>query len=130
MTIAILDVVPIEELRQHIEFDGSDRDLMLVRYGQAALEYCLRWCDEPRWEVAEDIPAPVVAATLLVFSDLFEHRSASTEVQLYKNAAAENLMFSSRNWRGVLDEDDEEVDPDGTRTPETPDLRTKFYNDP
>ncbi len=106
MTINVLDVVPIEELRQHIEFDGVDRDAVIKRYAQAALDYCLRWCDEPRWKAAGDIPSPVVSAMLLVFGDLFEHRTSQTEVQLYTNAAAENLMFSCRNWRGSSDKEE------------------------
>lgn len=105
MAINVLDVVPIEELRQHIEFESEDRDAVLRRYAQAALDYCLRWCDEPRWKVADDIPSPVVSAMLLVFGDLFEHRNSQTEVQLYTNAAAENLMFSCRNWRGSAAEE-------------------------
>lgn len=105
MAIDVLDVVPIEELRQHIEFDGDDRDAVIKRYAQAALDYCLCWCDEPRWKVAGDVPSPVVSAMLLVFGDLFEHRTSQTEVQLYSNAAAENLMFSCRNWRGSAKEE-------------------------
>ncbi|EPI2798875.1 head-tail connector protein [Citrobacter koseri] len=100
MTIDVLDVVPIDELRQHVEMDTDDRDALIKRYAQAALDYCLRWCDEPRWKTAEDIPSSVVSAMLLVFGDLFEHRTSQTEVQLYSNIAAENLMFSFRNWRG------------------------------
>lgn len=105
MTIDVLDVVQLEELRQHVEMDTDDRDAVIKRYAQAALDYCLRWCDEPRWKVAADIPSPVVSAMLLVFGDLFEHRTSQTEVQLYTNAAAENLMFSCRNWRGVSEEE-------------------------
>ncbi|MBB1584255.1 head-tail connector protein [Serratia sp. OS31] len=101
MAIVVTDVVQIEELRQHIEFDGDDRDALIKRYAQAALNYCLRWCDDPRWKVAADIPEPVVSAMLLVFGDLFEHRTSQSEIQLYANAAAENLMWSCRNWHGV-----------------------------
>lgn len=108
MAIDVLDVVGIDELRQHVEIDTADRDAVIKRYAQAALDYCLRWCDEPRWKLAADIPAPVVSAMLLVFGDLFEHRTAQTEVQLYNNAAAENLMFNCRNWRGTIDEEGDE----------------------
>jgi len=101
MTIKVTDVVPIEELRQHIEFDGDDRDALITRYAQSALDYCLRWCDDPAWKVAEDIPQPVVMAMLLVFGDLFEHRTSQTEVQLYANRAAESLMWHCRNWENV-----------------------------
>lgn len=67
MAIDVLDVVPIEELRQHIEFDGDDRDAVIKRYAQSALDYCLRWCDEPRWKVASDLPSEVISAMLLYF---------------------------------------------------------------
>lgn len=104
MAIKITDVVPIEELRQQIEFDGDDRDALITRYAQAALDYCLRWCDEPRWRVGDDIPSPVITATLLVFGDLFEHRTSQSEFQLYANKTTENLMWPYRNWRGTADE--------------------------
>lgn len=104
MTIAITDVVPIDELRAHIEFDGDDRDALITRYAQAALVYCLRWCDEPRWKTAADIPAPVISALLLVFADLFEHRARQSEVQSYKNQAAEQLLWPYRNWRGSAED--------------------------
>lgn len=106
MTIDVLSVVPIEELRQHVEMDTDDRDAVIKRYAQSALDYCLCWCDDPRWKRASDIPTPVVSAMLLVFGDLFEHRTSQTEVQLYTNVAAENLMFSCRNWRGVAEEEE------------------------
>lgn len=108
MPIDVLDVVPLEELRQHVEFESGDRDAVIKRYAQAALDYCIQWCDEPAWKVASDIPIPVVSAMLLIFGDLFEHRSGQTEVQLYANRAAENLMFNFRNWRGVEDKPAEE----------------------
>jgi len=41
---------------------------------------------------------------LLIFGDLFEHRTSQTEVQLYSNVAAENLMFACRNWRGEAEQ--------------------------
>lgn len=112
MAIKVTDVVQVEELRQHIEFDSDDRDAVITRYAQAALDYCLRWCDDPRWVKAGDIPSPVVSAMLLVFADLFEHRTGQSEVQLYTNAAAENLMWSCRNWRGVkVEESENEEEP-------------------
>lgn len=105
MAIIVTDIISIDELRQHIEFDGDDRDAVIKRYAQAALDYCLNWCDEPRWKEAGDIPSPVVSAMLLVFGDLFEHRTSQTETQLYSNHVAENLMFHCRNWRGTDDEE-------------------------
>lgn len=101
MAIDVLTVVGIDELRQHLEFDSDDRDAVIKRYAQAALEHCLKWCDEPKWKAAGDIPAPVVSAMLLITADLFEHRTAQSDIQLYENKAAENLMFPHRNWRGV-----------------------------
>ncbi|HEB0975131.1 TPA: head-tail connector protein [Yersinia enterocolitica] len=98
MTITVTDVVPIDELREHVEFDGTDRDKMITRYAQGALDYCIKWCDEPAWKKADDIPAPVINAMLLVFADQFEHRLSQTEVQLYTNVSAENLMWFYRNW--------------------------------
>ncbi|MFC7508638.1 head-tail connector protein [Pantoea stewartii] len=65
MPINVLDVVPITELRQHIEMDSDDRDAVLTRYAQGSLDYCIRFCDDPRWKTASDLPSQVVNAMLL-----------------------------------------------------------------
>lgn len=96
----ILDVIPLSLLKQHIEYDGDDRDEQITFYAQSALDYCLKWCDEPAWKAPEDIPHPVKSATLLVLGDMFEHRTSQSEIQLYENKAAERLLFQQRNWRG------------------------------
>ncbi|MGK6691120.1 head-tail connector protein [Proteus mirabilis] len=43
----ILDVIPLSLLKQHLEYSGDDRDEQIIFYAQSALNYCLRWCDEP-----------------------------------------------------------------------------------
>lgn len=97
----ILDVVPLPLLKQHIEYDDNDRDEQITFYAQSALDYCLRWCDEPAWKLPEDIPHPVKSAMLLVLGDMFEHRTSQSEIQLYENKAVERLLFQYRNWRGA-----------------------------
>lgn len=96
----ILNVISLPLLKQHIEYDTNDRDEQITFYAQSALDYCLKWCDEPAWKEPDDIPHPVKAAALLVFGDMFEHRTEQSEIQLYENTAAERLMFRYRNWRG------------------------------
>lgn len=97
----ILDVVSLPLLKQHIEYDDNDRDEQIMFYAQSALDYCLRWCDEPAWKSPEDIPHPVKSAILLVLGDMFEHRTSQNEIQLYENKAVERLLFQYRNWRGA-----------------------------
>ncbi|WP_394547005.1 head-tail connector protein [Pantoea ananatis] len=103
MAIDVLQVVSLKLLKQQIEFEEDDRDELITLYAQAALDYCTRYCDEPSWKLPSDIPAAVKGAVLLVFADMFEHRSAQVEVQLYENKAAERMMFTCRNWRGVAE---------------------------
>lgn len=105
MAIDVLDVLSLNLLKQQIEFEGDDRDELITLFAQAAFDYCYRWCDEPAWKSAGDIPAAVKGAVLLCFADMFEHRTAQSEVQLYENAAAERMMFIHRNWRGKEDAD-------------------------
>lgn len=105
MAIDVLQVVSLNLLKQQVEFDGDDRDELITLYAQSAFDYCVRWCDEPSWKAASDIPAAIKGAILLVFADMFEHRTAQGEVQLYENAAAERMMFIHRNWRGKEDAD-------------------------
>lgn len=102
MAIIVTNVVPIEELRQHIEYDGDDRDALIKRYAQSALDYCITYCDEPGWKVADDLPSQVIQAMLLYLCDAFEHRGSQTEVQLFSNQRAEDLLFQVRNWRGTV----------------------------
>ncbi|EIH0466429.1 phage head-tail connector protein [Escherichia coli] len=104
MAINVLDVLSLKLLKQHIEFEDDDRDELITLYAQAAFDYCLRLCDEPAWKVAPDIPAAIKGAVLLCFADMFEHRTAQSELQLYSNAAAERMMFIHRNWRGKTDD--------------------------
>lgn len=103
MAIDVLDVIKLNVFKQQIEFEEDDRDELLTLYAQAAFDYCIHWCDEPIWKQPTDIPAAVKGAVLLVFADMFEHRMAQSEVQLYQNAAAERMMFIHRNWRGKVE---------------------------
>ncbi|WP_316362014.1 head-tail connector protein, partial [Enterobacter hormaechei] len=57
MAIDVLDVIGLRLFKQQIEFEEDDRDELITLYAQAAFDYCIRWCDEPAWKVAADIPA-------------------------------------------------------------------------
>ncbi|WP_316362013.1 head-tail connector protein, partial [Enterobacter hormaechei] len=59
MAIDVLDVINLSLFKQQIEFEEDDRDELITLYAQAAFDYCIRWCDEPAWKVASDIPAAV-----------------------------------------------------------------------
>lgn len=96
----ILDVIPLSLLKQHLEYSGDDRDEQIIFYAQSALNYCLRWCDEPTWKSPDDIPYEVKSAMLLVLGDVFEHRTSQSEILLYENKAVERLLLLCRNWRG------------------------------
>ncbi|MDL5167971.1 head-tail connector protein [Proteus faecis] len=96
----ILDVIPLSLLKQHLEYSGDDRDEQILFYAQSALNYCLRWCDEPTWKSPDDIPYEVKSAMLLVLGDMFEHRTSQSEILLYENKAVERLLLLCRNWRG------------------------------
>lgn len=103
MTIDAATLVPIERMREHLrlELDDDSQDGSILLYANAALGWCLWYCDEPRWLVAADVPAQVGQAMLLVLTDFYEHRASQGEFQLYKNPMAEALLFSCRNWSGV-----------------------------
>ncbi len=101
MAITVTSVVTIEELRQHLEYDGDDRDALITRYAQSALDYCVTYCDEPSWKVANDLTSQVIQAMLLYLCDAFEHQGSQTEVQFFSNQRAEDLLFQVRNWRGM-----------------------------
>jgi hypothetical protein len=103
MTIDAATLVPIERMREHLRLESDDdsQDGTILLYANAALGWCLWFCDEPRWLTSADVPSQVESAMLLVLTDLFEHRSSQSEFQLYKNPMAEALLFSCRNWSGA-----------------------------
>lgn len=102
MTMIATDLVPIEQMRTHLLLDEGDtaQDANIQLYANAALAWCLWYCDEPKWQAAADVPDQVRVAMLLVLTDFFEHRSKQSEIQLYSNSAAEMMLFSCRNWYG------------------------------
>jgi hypothetical protein len=92
----------IEELRQHIEFDSDDRDALIARYAQA-LDYCLTYCDEPRWKQPDDLLRRL-SAPCFYFSVMPLNIAERRQTQLYANQRAHDLLFQVRNWRGETDE--------------------------
>lgn len=100
MPIKVTDIFSIDQLCDHLRVDDIDKqtELMIEYYGDAALGYCLWYCDEPKWQCAEDLPSQVKAGTLLVLADLFENRSSRDDVIKYSNQTADNLLWSCRNF--------------------------------
>lgn len=95
------DLFSLELMREHIRMDeGQVSDLLLKAYADAALAHCFKVCDEPAWEDADDVPAPVKAAMLLILGDLNENRETASSQQVVVNPMAQNMLLMCRNWYG------------------------------
>ncbi len=112
MTVAALDLVPIETVRKHLRVDDESEDVLIELYAESALAWALWYCDNPKLSVIEAFPASFKAAMLLLIGHAYANREAvvvgtiTAEVPM----AVESLLWSSRNWRGP---DDEVMDESG-----------------
>lgn len=95
------ELISLELMREHIRADEEQvSDELLLIYADAALSYCMKVCDDARWESAEDVPPAVKAALLLYLGDFDSVRAAKTAQQTFDNPAAFNLLMLCRNWYG------------------------------
>jgi len=95
------ELISLELMREHIRADEEQvSDELLRIYADAALSYCMKVCDDARWESAEDVPPAVKAALLLYLGDFDSVRAAKTAQQTFDNPAAFNLLMLCRNWYG------------------------------
>lgn len=102
MPIAPTDLVPIERIRKHVrlELDDSSQDDMLLLYAQAAIGWCLWYCDA-EWTEPADVPDQVGLAMLLLIADFDQHRENTVIGASVANLrAAESLLWSCRNMHG------------------------------
>lgn len=95
------DLIAIEDMKLHLRLDHDDEDSLVLIYAQAALEWCLWYCDSPGIERSDAVHVPnsFKCAVLLVMGDLFASREANAVAARYENPTAANLLWMSRDWQ-------------------------------
>jgi uncharacterized phage protein (predicted DNA packaging) len=88
-------LVTLAEVKAHLRLDTNDEDTLLTMFAEAATEYVQNVTRAP-WDVPEEVPFSVKAATLLVAADLFENREAQSVSKLYVNETALLLLWPYR----------------------------------
>ncbi|MGJ8522292.1 hypothetical protein R84981_000977 [Carnimonas sp. R-84981] len=93
------ELVSLKVMKQHLRVNHDEEDELVLLYASSALEWCLWYCDNPNIKTVGDVSARFKSAMLLVLGDLFEHREQNTEINLYHNSTAEDLLWADRDWR-------------------------------
>lgn len=95
------DLITLEDMKLHLRLDHNDEDSLVLIYAQAALEWCLWYCDSPGIEHSEvsEVPNSFKCAVLLVLGDLFASRESNAVAARYENPTAANLLWMFRNWK-------------------------------
>lgn len=99
MSIEPFDVASEEDTRFHLAADDDVPAARFLPYAAGALAFCLRRLDRADLTTADLLPADFRIAYLLVLCDLWEHRASQSEIQLYKNPAADMILFPLRDLR-------------------------------
>jgi uncharacterized phage protein (predicted DNA packaging) len=111
MSIPVTDLLPIALMRKHLRVDHEDDDDLIELYAESALAWALWYCDNPALKLVTDFPASFKSALLLLLGESYANREAvavgTTAAELHP--AVDSLLWASRNWRGVLDPEPEEI---------------------
>ncbi len=104
------EIIPLATIKNHLRVDHDDEDDLIAIYAEAALSWCMWYCDKDDLKRETDpakIPAQVKSAMLLVTADLFMRREANPVEASYTNPTVENLLWSCRDWRDKTKEHDD-----------------------
>lgn len=78
------------EAKHHLRVDLDDDNTLIDNLMDAATTATSNYLDG--MPLDDTAPAPIKAAALLLLTDLYENRSASTERPLYRNDLFERLL--------------------------------------
>lgn len=79
----------------YLQYNQSWPSNVIVHNG-ITIEFKTGYVQDDNSDLAGNVPDDIKAAILLVVSDLFEHREASLEMQVYENPAVEMLLMNNR----------------------------------
>lgn len=101
MTVAALDLVPIEMIKLHLRVDDDVEDLLIELYAESALAWALWYCDNPELDAVDSFPASFKAALLLLIGHSYANREAvvTGTIASALPLAVQSLLWSSRNFR-------------------------------
>lgn len=92
------DVVSLELMKRHLRVDDPEEDEYILFRATEALDWCLAYTDEPAFKEAGDLPPRLRSAFLMVLGDLYASREYQTDIALYSNETAENMLWSCRRF--------------------------------
>lgn len=90
-------LLTITEAKAQCRVTHDLEDDLIQVYMDAADDYIKNYLN---LEIYPQKPA-IKAAALLIIEDLYTHRSAQTEIELYKNDAVEGLLHPFRQHLGI-----------------------------
>lgn len=96
----------LPEVKAHLRVRHDAEDDVIVGMAQATEDYVSQYLNRPvPWNDDDgepvEIPASVRSAALLVVSDLYRNRGATTSEAVNENPAVENLLHFYRVGLGV-----------------------------
>ena len=94
----------LTEAKEHLRVEIDTDDTLIDTYIAAAEEHVMRYLNLTEEELLGSPgsrPAPIRAAVLMIVADLYEHREAQTDLQIYDNPAVDRLLFPYRACLGV-----------------------------
>ncbi|AZF09561.1 hypothetical protein C4J93_1347 [Pseudomonas sp. R2-37-08W] len=111
MSIPVTDLLPIALMRKHLRVDHEDDDDLIELYAESALAWALWYCDNPALKLVADFPASFKNAVLLLLGHSYSTREAVVigTITAELPMGVESLLWASRNWRGVIDPEPEDV---------------------
>lgn len=101
MSIAALELVPLETIKLHLRVDDDTEDALITLYAESALAWALWYCDNPDLVDFDSFPASFRAALLLLIGHSYANREAVVTGTI-ANAlpmAVQSLLWSSRCFR-------------------------------
>ncbi len=92
-----MSLVTLAEAKAHLRVDQDIEDSTIQIYIDAAREHIAKFLNV----ATPPTNAAVKAAALLIVGDLYEHRAAQLDSQVYKNDAVEALLYPYRESIGI-----------------------------
>ena len=85
-------MLDLDDVKLHLRVDGYAEDNLIEGLMATATAAVASHLDNSTLVLDTTAPAPIKAAALLLLTDLYENRSASTERPLHRNDTFERLL--------------------------------------
>lgn len=82
----MLQIMTLEEIKQHTRIDGDIEDDMLTLYGESAEQTVLNYIGQTLAQIVDKyngVPTPIKHACLMLTAHSFTHREPATPQKMY-----------------------------------------------